>query len=201
VLQKLSLLLELPSEQLGDDWVCWWYVAMSFKWLPATCLELFFIGHCLPCKVRSEVRIWGKLHCPHALRHAICVFHWTVSFFIGLHFILWRWCSPRTVCGGYARKAGYQRHYGFVCKFQTVLNCWASWMCGHQEPRNTRGRELVIPKIYRRPKLYSEITAAEMKYQRRTAGRICTDHKKGHVKMSKKETLINTSLKHKTTRT
>ena len=27
------------------------------------------IGHCLPCKVRSEVRIWGKLHCPHALSH------------------------------------------------------------------------------------------------------------------------------------
>lgn len=29
-----------------------------------------FIGHCLPCMVRSEVRIWGKFHCPHALSHA-----------------------------------------------------------------------------------------------------------------------------------
>jgi hypothetical protein len=25
-----------------------------------------YIGHCLPCKVRSEVRIWGKLDCPRA---------------------------------------------------------------------------------------------------------------------------------------
>jgi hypothetical protein len=68
VLQKLSLFVAgitqwTTRRRLGVLVICGDVAQMTaghMSWVVV-------IGHCLPCKVRSEVRIWGKLHCPRAL--------------------------------------------------------------------------------------------------------------------------------------
>ena len=114
-----------------------------------------FIGHCLPCKVRSEVRIWGKFHCPRALSHAsACSIELCRS---SLGYILFYDADAVHVLsvGCTQGRPGISVVMDLFESFRLLKSVGGLMNAdrGHQETRNIRGHELVIPQIYRRPNL------------------------------------------------